>query len=187
MNRVAWVVMGLLVLGLGLGAAVNTKEKTEPGQEIARAVLVPTETQRRIIVPPCGTGVPVASIPPEELAKTPGAVAFKLKPDRGDRIVLVPRCRASQGAQASEGANVPAAAFVLPVGARVTAGRGGSAEAGTERVQSQLVVPSGSEIETVVVPACIESREQAEESATGRAVILDPQPDRPRVALAAPC
>ena len=187
MNRVAGVVIVVLVLGLGIGAAVNTEEKTEPGQEISRAVLVPTETQRRIVVPPCGTGVPVASIPPEKLATTPGTVSFKLQKGRGDRIVLVPRCRASQGAQPSEGANVPAAAFVLPVGARVTAGRGGSAEAGTERVQSQLVVPSGSEIETVVVPRCIESKEQAEKTATGRAVILDPQPGRPRVALAGPC
>jgi hypothetical protein len=187
MSRTPWVVMVLLVLGLGIGAAANTEPEPKPEQEISRAVLVPTESERRIIVPPCGTGVPVASIPPEELAKTPGTVAFKLKEGRGDRIVLVPRCRASQGAAPSEGANVPAAAFVLPVGARVTAGRGGSAEAGTELVHSQLVVPANSEIQTVVVPRCIESKEQGLDTASGRAIILDAQPSQPRVALAGPC
>lgn len=190
MTRVVWVVMAFLILAIGVPAAVikQSKDKgTAPHQEISRAVLVPTDVARRVIVPPCGTGVPVASIPPGELADTPGTISFTLRRGRGDRVLLIPRCRASQGAQASEGANLPSAAFVLPVGADVTAGRGGSAEAGTEIVQAQIVVPANSSIETVVVPQCIEGREEATRTATGRAIILEPLRDRPRTALAPPC
>jgi hypothetical protein len=188
-NRTLLVIMGVMVLALGVGAAVldKKKEPPKPEQEIARALLVPTERERRVIVPPCGTGVPVASIDADELATTPGSVALVLKKGRGDRILLVPRCTASQGAQASEGANLPSAVFVLPVGANIDAGRGGSVEAGTELVQSQLVVPANSPVKTVVVPRCIESREAAEATATGRSVILDPSRAERDTALAAPC
>lgn len=189
MNRTLLAIMAVLVLGLGVGAAVldKKKEKPKPKQDIARALLVPTEHERRVIVPPCGTGVPVASIDADELATTPGAVAIVLKKGRGDRILLVPRCTASQGAAPSEGANLPSALFVLPVGANIDAGRAGSVEAGTELVQSQLVVPANSPIRTVVVPRCIESRDAAEASATGRSVILDPAKGQPDTALASPC
>lgn len=187
MNGTLIAVMGLLVLGLGVGAAVNTKPKPKPQQEISRAVLIPTERERRVIVPPCGTGVPVSSIDPDALATTPGSIAFVLKQGRGDRILSIPRCQASQGAAPSEGANLPSAAFVLPVAANLDAGRAGSVEAGTELVQSQLVVPANSPIETVVVPRCIESRDAAEETATGRTVILDPLKGQRDAALAPPC
>lgn len=188
MSRVAWVVMAGLVLVLG-GVAIAMKKKTsEPKQEAARLVRVPTdEKAREVIVPPCGTGTNVAATKPQALVKTPGAIAFRLQKGNGDRLVLVPRCRASQGAAASEGVNLPSAAFVLPIGAKITAGRAGSAVAGTEKVQSQLVVPANSSIETIVVPRCIESKKQAEKTATGRAIILNPTRAEPKVALAPPC
>src|SRR3954451_9048807 len=157
-----------LILALGIPAAVmksdEEKAKTFPEQEAARVVLVPTEKTRRIIVPPCGTGTNVATTPPDALAKTPGSVTFLLRKGSADRdrIVLIPRCRASQGAAPSEGANLPAAAFVLPTEAQITAGRGGSAEAGTELVQSQLYIPANTGITTIVVPRCSESKQQAE-------------------------
>lgn len=188
MTRTVWVVMLGLILLLGIPAALmSKKKKTEPQQEIARAVLIPTERARRVIIPPCGTGVPVATLDPDALAKTPGSVVMLLQRDRGDRIVVVPRCRASQGAKPSEGANVPAAAFVLPIGANVTAGRGGSAQAGTERVQSQIVIFANSPIRDVVVGGCIESKKNAEKTATGRALVIKSQPNRPTEGLAPPC
>jgi hypothetical protein len=181
--------MAVVILGIGVPVAIikNNADKTEPHQEVSRLVRVPTETARRVIVPPCGTGVPVASIKPDKLAKTAGSVAIVLKKDRGDRLVLIPRCRASQGAAPSEGVNLPAAAFVLPIGAEVTAGRGGSAQAGTELVQSQLFVPANSSIRTVVVPRCIESKPQATETATGRTLILKAQPGDKTSAIGPPC
>jgi hypothetical protein len=188
MTRTVWVVM--VVLGVALGGTVALIKRgeghTQPQQEAARAVLVPTEVARRVIVPPCGTGVPVTSENAGALARTPGSIVFVLQRDRGLRIVLVPRCQASQGAAPSEGAQLPSAAFLLPVGANITAGRGGSAEAGTELVQSQLTVPGNSTIRTVVVPRCIERREQAKKTVSGRAVILVPRQSK-TTALAPPC
>jgi hypothetical protein len=186
-TRTVWIVMGVLVLALAIPGILMKDVKSVPHQEVARLIRVPTEKARRVIVPPCGTGVPVTTAPPATLAKTPGSVAFRLKQGRGDRLVLIPRCRASQSAAPSEGANLPAAAFVLPVGAQVTAGRGGSAEAGTELVQSQLFIPANSSIRDVIVPRCIESKPQAVETATGRTLILKPQPGRKTAAIGPPC
>jgi hypothetical protein len=186
-TRTVWVVMGLLVLALAIPGILMKDVKSVPHQEVSRLVRIPTEKARRVIIPPCGTGVPVTSTKPDSLARTSGSVVFFLKRARGDRLVLVPRCRASQGAAPSEGANLPAAAFVLPIGAQVTAGRGGSAQAGTELVQAQLFVPANSTIKTVVVPRCIESKPQAVETATGRTLILKPAPGKPATAIGPPC
>jgi hypothetical protein len=192
MTRVVWVVMIGLILAVGIPAVLIKSEEekgTFPEQEAARAVLVPTDRTHRIIVPPCGTGVPVEQEPPDRLARTPGSVTFLLREGAAerDRVVLVPRCRAGHGAEPSEGVALPAAAFVLPTEAQVEAGRGGSAEAGTELVQSQLVVPVDSPIETVVVPACIEELEEVKEAGTGRSIVLDPTRERRDTALAPPC
>jgi hypothetical protein len=186
-NRVALIVMlGIVVVFGGIAIAMK-KKTTQPKQEASRLVRVPTERTRQVIVPPCGTGTNVAATKPQALTQTPGTIAFRLSRNNGDRLVLVPRCRASQGAAASEGVNLPSAAFILPIGAQVTAGRGGSAQAGTEKVESQLVVPANSSIKTIVVPRCLETAQEAEKNATGRTLILDPLRGRPSAALAPPC
>ena len=187
MTRVGWIVMAALIVVLGGIAIAMKKETTKPKQEASRLVRVPTEREREVIVPPCGTGTNVASTKPEALVKTPGTIAFRLRKNNGDRLVLVPRCRASQGAQPSEGVNLPSAAFILPIGAQVTAGRGGSAQAGTEKVESQLVVPANSSIETIVVTRCIETSQEAEKNATGRTLILNAERGRKDTALGPPC
>jgi hypothetical protein len=186
-TRTVWIVMVLVILGIGIPAIIETTPHTRPRQEAARLVRVPTEVERRVIVPPCGTGVDVASITPDNLAKTSGSIVFRLKQGRGDRLVLVPRCQAAEGAKPSEGVNLPSAAFVLPVGAELSAGRAGSIQAGTELVQSQLVIPANSTIKTVVVPRCIETAFHARQAATGRTLILNAERNRPAAALAGPC
>jgi hypothetical protein len=187
-TRVVWVVMaGLIIVLGGIAIAMKKGPKSKPKQEAARLLRVPTEREREVIVPPCGTGTNVAVTKPEELVKTPGTIAFRLQRGNGDRLVLIPRCRASQGAAASEGVNLPSAAFVLPIGAQVTAGRGGSAQAGTEKVESQLVVPANSSIETIVVTRCIETSKEAEKNASGAALILDPLKSDRKSALGPPC
>ena len=187
MTRVGWIVMAVLILVLGGVAVAMKKKSTSPKQEASRLVRVPTERAREVIVPPCGTGTNVAATPPDQLRRTPGTIAFSLAANHGDRLVLVPRCRASQGAQPSEGVNLPSAAFVLPIGALVTAGRGGSAQAGTEKVESQLTVPANSPIDTIVVPRCLETAKEAEKNATGRTLILNAVNGRPTVAIGPPC
>ena len=179
--------MAALVLILGGVAVAMKKKSSEPKQEASRLVRVPTERAREVIVPPCGTGTNVAATRPDELRKTPGTIAFRLQQNHGDRLVLVPRCRASQGAQASEGVNLPSAAFVLPIGAQVTAGRGGSAQAGTEKVESQLTVPANSRIDTIIVTRCLETSQEAEKHASGAALIMKALAGQPTVALGPPC
>ena len=179
--------MAGLIVVLGGIAIAMTKKTTQPKQEASRLVLVPTEIDREIIVPPCGTGTNVAVVQPEALVKTPGTIAFRLQKGNGERLVLVPRCRASQGAAPSEGVNLPSAAFILPIGAKVTAGRAGRAKAGTEKVESQLEVPANSGIKTIVVPRCLESGKQAEKTATGGTLILNAMNKRPDATLAPPC
>jgi hypothetical protein len=186
-TRVAWIVMAALVLVLGGIAIAMKKEKTKPKQEASRLLRVPTDRARRVIVPPCGTGTNVAAIKADALAKTPGTIAFRLQKETGERLVLVPRCRASQGAAPSEGVNLPSAAFILPIGAQVTAGRGGSAQAGTEKVESQIAIFANSPVQTVVISRCIQTAQEAEKHGTGRTIVIKGERGDPKVALAPPC
>jgi hypothetical protein len=186
-SRVAWIVMAGLILILGGIAIAMKKETTKPKQEASRLLRVPTDTARRVIVPPCGTGTNVATIKADALVKTPGTIAFRLQKETGERLVLVPRCRASQGAAASEGVNLPSAAFILPIGAQVTAGRGGSAQAGTELVESQIAVFANSPVRTIVIPRCIQTAQEAEKHGTGRTIVIKGERGDPKVALAPPC
>src|SRR4051812_28318401 len=164
--------MAALILILGGIAIAMKKEKTKPKQEASRLLRVPTDRARRVIVPPCGTGTNVAATKADALAKTPGSIAFRLQKETGERLVLVPRCRASLGAAPSEGVNLPSAAFVLPIGAQVTAGRGGSAQAGTEKVESQIAIFANSSIDTIVITRCAESAQEAEKTGTGRTIVI---------------
>ena len=178
--------MAAIAIVLGVGAAIKTTSTpTQPQQELARALLVPTDVARRVIVPPCGTGVPVTSRPAGALARTPGSVVFVLSPNNGERIVVVPRCLASQGAHPSPGVELPAAAFVLAIGADLRAGVVGNGQPGTQRIESQYEVPPASSIRNIVITRCIEPKEQAQP--TGRSVILRARPGRPDTALAPPC
>jgi hypothetical protein len=186
-TRVGWIVMAGLIVVLGGVAIAMKKDKTKPKQEASRLLRVPTDRTRRVIVPPCGTGTNVAAIKADALAKTPGAIVFQLQKLTGERLVLVPRCRASQGAAPSEGVNLPSAAFVLPIGAQVTAGRGGSAQAGTEKVESQIAIFANSPVDTIVIPRCLQTGQQAEKNASGATIVIKGERGDPKVALAPPC
>jgi hypothetical protein len=187
-SRVAWIVIvGLIVIMGGIAIAMEKKETTKPKQEASRLLRVPTDRERRVIVPPCGTGTNVAATKADVLVKTPGTIAFRLQKETGERLVLIPRCRASQGAAPSEGVNLPSAAFILPIGAQVTAGRGGSAQAGTELVESQIAIFANSPVDTVVITRCIQSAKEAEKHASGRTIVIKGERGDPKVALAPPC
>jgi hypothetical protein len=186
-TRTVWIVMAALVVILGGVAIAMKKKTTTPKQEASRLLRVPTDRARRVIVPPCGTGTNVAATKADVLVKTPGTIAFRLQKLTGERLVLVPRCRASQGAAASEGVNLPSAAFILPIGAQVTAGRGGSAQAGTEKVESQIAIFANSPVDTVVIPRCVQTAKEAEKNATGRTIVIKGERGDPKVALAPPC
>src|SRR4051812_50038446 len=75
--------MGVLVLALAIPAVRKKEKKSEPHQEASRLVRGPTEGQRRVIVPPCGTGVSGAPVKPDALAQTARSGAVPLKKGPG--------------------------------------------------------------------------------------------------------
>lgn len=183
-NRVPLAVMVGLVAVLVIGAvaadSLKSKGTTEPPGPLdnARAVLLPAGDgiDRRVVVPPCNT-------PPESTANdvaagrpAPNAAMFQLPGAGEEQAVLVPDCiRGSTAVTA--GGDLPAAAFVLPVGVRAAANP--TLQIGA---QSQIILPAGSSARTVVVPPCTGARPRpsgtpttpAAAGATGSDVVLDP-------------
>lgn len=182
-NRTPLAVMVGLVLVMVIGAvAANSlkgKGNTEPPGPLdnARALLLPAGDgiDRRVVVPPCNT-------PPETTANdvaagrpVPNAVLFGLTGAQEGQAVLVPDCIRGSTAVTS-GGDVPAAAFLLPVGFRASANP--TLQIGA---QSQLIVPAGSSARTVVVPPCTGARPRpsgtpttpAAAGAPGADVVLD--------------
>lgn len=184
-NRVPLAVMVGLVAVLVIGAvaadSLKSKGTTEPPGPLdnARAVLLPAGDgiDRRVVVPPCNT-------PPESTANdvaagrpAPNAAMFQLSGADEEQAVLVPDCiRGSTAVTA--GGDLPAAAFVLPVGVRAAANP--TLQIGA---QSQIILPAGSSARTVVVPPCTGARPRpsgtpttpAAAGATGSDVVLDPR------------
>ena len=184
-NRTPLAVMVGLVAVLVIGAVVadslKGKSTTEPPGPLdnARAVLLPAGDgiDRRVVVPPCNT-------PPESTANdvaagrpVPNAALFRVSGTGEAQAVLVPDCiRGSTAVTA--GGDLPAAAFVLPVGVRAAANP--TLQIGA---QSQIIVPAGSSARTVVVPPCTGARPRpsgtpttpAAGGATGSDVVLDPR------------
>ncbi len=185
-NRTPLVVMVGLVLVMVIGAVAadslkGKKGTTEPPGPLdnARAVLLPAGDgiDRTVVVPPCNT-------PPESTANdvsagrpAPNATMFQLSAADEGQAVLVPDCiRGSTAVTA--GGDLPAAAFVLPVGVRAAANQ--TLQVGA---QSQVIVPAGSSARIVVVPPCTGARPRpsgtpttpAAAGATGSDVILDPR------------
>jgi hypothetical protein len=185
-TRVPWYVMiGLAVVLGGLAVAMNSS-KSKPSNPGERAVIVPTDRARTVVVPPCATGVPVTAGSAASAASTAGATTVQLAAGRGVRTVLVPRCSAAPHKAQSGASNLPSAAFVLPVGAKGPAANRGQGVGISENIEAQLVVPQGSPVKTIVVPACERSGGH-KQSGTGRAVVIGPLGGGSTAAVAAPC
>ena len=185
-TRVPWFVMIGLALVLGGIALTSSTSKTKPSNPGERAVIVPTDRVRTVVVPPCATGVPITASNAGTAEKTAGAITMQLAAGRGVRTVLVPRCSAIPHKAQSGTTNLPSAAFVLPVGAKGPAARGGQGVGISENIEAQLVVPQGSTITTIVVPPC-ERSGGLKKSGTGRAVVLGPLGGGSTTAVGPPC
>src|SRR4051812_10499012 len=155
-NRtVAGVIVALIVI-LGIGAAVGGSKKTTPPKTFIaggsfRAVVVPTDRPRTVVVTPCNAPPTGASI------AMPGATAIRLPAGAGLRPVLVPKCAASTGTQLNGAANTASAAFVLKPDQQVRTG-------------PHVVVPTQSAADTIVVPPCRSAKAGAQ-----REVVLTPR------------
>jgi hypothetical protein len=156
-TRVVWVVMIVLAILLGAGAAILGK-KTKKGYQAARAVVVPTDRARTVVVPPCATGAEITAQNASRQSSQIGSTTVQLPPGTGTRTLLVPKCGATKGAHQVGTSNLPSAVFVLPLGS-----------AGASNMKSQVIVPNGSPATTVVVPQC------EGKNGTGRSEVVAPQ------------
>lgn len=175
-----WIIgAGLVLLLVAVSIAASALKGKKPAPKGARALIVPTaDRARTVVVPPCNTGEPVTGATAASQVRTLGATAVQLPRGSGTRVVMIPRCTAGAGTTANPGANLPSAAFVLRIGARVPPDRTGALGG----FRSQLIVPTGSQASTIVVPPC------TGEGASGRrAVVLAPRAGQSHTALAPSC
>src|SRR4051794_22827827 len=130
------------------GIVGESKKKSPPKSFLAggsfRAVVVPTDHPRTVVVTPCNAPATGARI------GTPGATTLRVQANSGMRTVLVPQCAATKGTQATGTANAASGAFVLKPGDQPKL----PAKPASTGVRSQVVVPSDSAARTIVVAPC---------------------------------
>jgi hypothetical protein len=189
-TRVVWVVIAVLALLMG-GIAIAVKPTKEEKGAVpgARALIVPDDRTRTVLVPPCASGTNVTSNDPAKVRAEPGTVEVTLPAGgAGSRTVAVPHCNSDAGTQtAGGGPNLPSALYVLGIGTNVRPGTGGEKTLGAGGLESQLVLPTGSSATTIVVTAC-EEKKSSDENAKGPppTSVLPSKPPRPGQALVAP-
>jgi hypothetical protein len=156
-NRIPFVVAGVLIVLLGGGVLLFKGGKKSSGpkvpQENARAVSVPTDRPRTVVVAPCNTPVEQTTTSAAKGESTPGATTLELPRGNGTRFVLVPHCLPKAGVTATPG-NIPSAAFVLADKERPVEGQGGTLTAGSAVARTQLILPNGAKTATIVVAPC---------------------------------
>ncbi|HEY2637262.1 MAG TPA: hypothetical protein VGI54_07740 [Solirubrobacteraceae bacterium] len=143
-NRVAWSVLGGLILVMLIAGIAYPKKKPPspipppPPADARGIVLTADHTARTIVVPACGS----------TSAASAGAVRFEVS---GTRTILIPDCQGTV-ATGSDTGHRPSV-LVLPEGATKLIDR--QLQVG---VRSQVLVPAGSTARTLVVPACVAGR-----------------------------
>ena len=171
-NRTAvFVIAALAVILLIAGVAGGGKKKSKPTSFLQggnfRAVVVPTDRPRTVVVTPCDAPSPRAD---EGALTTPGVITVRLAQLPGSkRTVLVPRCLAPKGTALNGTANLPSAAFVLKPGEQPTI----QPKPATTGVQSQVLVPTDSKASTIIVPPCRAGTKPI--GGTAREVVLAPK------------
>jgi hypothetical protein len=185
-NRVAYAVMAGLAFVFIVGSIVAGSGKTKKstaGDEGVRALVLPAgDIARTVVIPPCGTGTTITARNVASQVETPGATVVRLPEDILSRVLLIPRCSANTSEAGAETvAPVPSSVFVVTTGATTAAGTKGSTGTGTIQPRSQLIVPSASTGQMVVVPPCT-GKGRAE-----RATVLSPPAGSPTALIAPRC
>jgi hypothetical protein len=184
-NKLPWIVGAALVVLLAAGAIVIGGKKKEseippPPPESGRAVVVPANVTRTVVVPPCGTPIQQTVTSAEKNQSVPGATVFELPKGNDVRTLLVPHCKPKTGATTLQGV-LPSAAFVIPGNARTFEGNRGRLEAFGVVAESQLLLTEGSRVATLVVPACTKEEKGA------RDVVLEAEQGKPELAVGPKC
>ena len=182
-NTTVWVVLGVLAVVLigamvaGGGEKKKKKAAPPPTPVSARAVLLPANRSRTVVVPPCNTPVNTTARNAAAGRPTPGATTVRLRPARGVHTLLVPHCQPTKTGATNAAGDIPSAAFVLGGRRRLTKNPDGKLEADGVAAGSQLILPDGSNASTVVVPPCTKKGEANERDVVlrgGSAVAVGP-------------
>src|SRR4051812_5293251 len=163
---------------MGGGKKKSTTASAPP--PTARAVVVPTNVQRTVVIAPCGAPVNDTVVNAAAGKATPGATTLALPTGRGVRTMLVANCLPKTGATNAAG-NLPSAAMILPTTQQQTEGQSGDVTAGSFSARSKALLPDGSKQRTVVVSPC------AKASSKAKTVVIDSAKGHPDVALAPSC
>jgi hypothetical protein len=156
-NKIPWIVGGILIVGLAVGAIFLGQGPEEPPSvgelpESARAVVIPANEGHKVVIPPCNTPVEQTTTDAERGKPTPGATTFQLPKGKDVRTVLVPHCQPGTGAVNTAG-NIPSSAFVVD-NAPAANTTDGAFESDGVIAKSQLLVQKGGDGTTIVVPPC---------------------------------
>jgi hypothetical protein len=156
----------ILVVAGVLGGTSTSSSAVNQGM---RAVVVPTEATRTVVVTPCGTGVPASSFATPKVLGVVGVTVVSLPKGTGVRMVLVPPCAA--GSRATAGTSLlPSAAFVPregtpvpPIGTAASSGSDASSGSGPvvadpRAATSRLRITPGSDVRLVVVAPCTHTK-----------------------------
>jgi hypothetical protein len=183
-NKVPWIAGAVLIAIFAIGAVAlgGKKKKTTPASkpETARAVVVPADRARTIIVPPCQTPVQDTVKSAEAGKGIPGATTVELPKGEGQRTVLVAHCQPGTGSTTVDG-TIPSAALVLGDTERRVESEGGIEEAGF-LARAQLVLGGGGTATTLVIPGCAKK-----EGTKGRDAVLGAGGGGSNVAVAPSC
>lgn len=185
-NKVPWIAGGVLILIFVIGGFVVSSKKKKPPTpaqlpETARAVEVPADRNRTLVVPPCETPLQQSVSSAAAGKAIPGATTLQLPKGNGQRTVLVAHCQPGTGATTIDG-TIPSAALVLGDTGRRPESEGGIQEAGF-LARSQLVLGgNGSSATILVVPGCTKKG-----GAKGRDAVLSAGGGSSRVAVAPAC
>jgi hypothetical protein len=185
-NRTVWVILGGLILLFAIGAMVmggkKKKEGASPPPVSARAVVLPANRERTVVVPPCNTPLSTTVQNATRGVPTPGATTVQLVAGRGSRPLLVPNCQPTKtGSTTADGA-LPSAVFVLGDSKRPTKDQEGRIKDHGVIAESQLLLPGGSSTSTIVVGGC--TKKPAE---NGRDTVLSAAGGSSDVAVAPKC
>ncbi len=156
-NKIPWIVGGVLIVALGIGAVLLGQGPEEPKSvgelpESARALVIPANEKHKVVIPPCNTPVEQTTTDAEKDKPTPGATTFELNDGEDVRTVMVPHCQPGTGAVNAAG-NIPSSAFVVE-NAPAANETDGAFESDGVIAKSQLVLQQGSDGTTIVVPPC---------------------------------
>jgi hypothetical protein len=181
-----WVVGGALivvfvVIAVVAGGGKKSKSKASPPPGTARALVVPVDRARTVVVAPCSTPLQATVRNTAAGRATPGATTVELPKASGVRTLLVPDCLAKTGATNAAG-DLPSAAFVVPGSERPTEGEAGSVAVNGVAARAKLILPDGSRATDIVVPPC-----SKKSSSKGRTDVLSASKSTPGLVVAPSC